>query len=222
MTEKTIQKKTSIISILKRREPPIIVTLVSALFVLGNNYLRGISLLPILDITVENWATLVIGFALIVASVRFYIAQIANVRRSMAAKGKKLEVFYSGWVAASFALITVIGLGLGTPSFLYMWFYNNVYSPLGVAAQGLLAFMIVLALYRFKIKNLESTFVAIACIAGLLGLAPLYTSLWGGFTFISNWIINIEMNAAMLGITLGISIGTIASSIRTLFGMRRM
>jgi hypothetical protein len=87
---------------------------------------------------------------------------------------------------------------------------------------GLIAFYIISAAYRaFSARNAEAGLLIIFGILVMLKNAPVGEAIWTGFPVIGTWIMSIVNTSAYRGIMMGIAIGGISLSLRTLLGQER-
>jgi hypothetical protein len=104
----------------------------------------------------------------------------------------------------------------------FTWQYNWIYA----AAQGtmfsILAFFIASAAYRtFRAKTWEAAFLLVAALLVIFGRTTLAGALHGVFPDIADWVMATPNLAAKRGILLGVSLGSIATALRIIFGIER-
>lgn len=182
---------------------------------------------------VNNWMIIIGGFAMILGLASLIHLHATKIRRTTVGWGYSVIVFL-GMVGTFVAGLLSQGKSLteGTGvSTSFGWVYDNMMVPLGGTVFALLAFFIASAAFRsFRARSLEGTFLLIAAIIVMLGHVPLGEYLWTklfGATFflqigdIMGWVMNIPNMAAKRGIWLGVALGTIATSLKIIFGIER-
>jgi len=166
---------------------------------------------------VLDWIQIVYVFTLIVG--------IGSVIRHHSRKLMKLKPgwFYSIFTLVGLGLMAILGLfgGIeeGTP---YMWIFKHVQAPMQATMMSLLAFFIASAAYRgFRARSKEAVILLAAGFIVMLGRVPVGHSISPLIPTIANWILDVPTTAAMRGITIGIGLGIIATSLRIILGIER-
>jgi len=104
----------------------------------------------------------------------------------------------------------------------YDQFYNYLYSPAGATMFSLLGFFIASAAVRtFRARSFEATLLLAAAIIVMLGRAPLGEMITGYFPQVTEWLMAVPNAAAKRGVLLGVCLGSIAMSLRIIFGVER-
>ncbi|MDH4209978.1 MAG: hypothetical protein OEV79_00805 [candidate division WOR-3 bacterium] len=100
--------------------------------------------------------------------------------------------------------------------------YLNIIVPLGATMFALLAFFMASASYRaFRARSLESSLLLSAAFIIMIGLLPLANSISSHLPAFTQWIMDIPNVAAKRGITFGIALGAIATSLKIILGIER-
>ncbi len=100
--------------------------------------------------------------------------------------------------------------------------YLNIIVPLGATMFALLAFFMASASYRaFRARSLESSLLLSAAFIIMIGLLPLANSISEHLPSFAQWIMDIPNVAAKRGITFGIALGGIATSLKIILGIER-
>jgi hypothetical protein len=102
------------------------------------------------------------------------------------------------------------------------WIFDYVYYPLQSTMAALLAFFIMSAAYRvFRLRNAEAAILLVTSLFMLLAQLPPIQALSPYLPILREWFLTIPVTAGMRGIVLGISLGTIATSLRILLAVNR-
>lgn len=111
------------------------------------------------------------------------------------------------------------GLEEGSPLF---WIFRNALSPFMATMFSLIGFFIASAAFRaFRARSLEATLLLIAALIIMLGQTPLGALIWGKIPDIMVWIFMVPNTAAKRAILFGITMGSIAFSLRIIVGIER-
>jgi len=204
-------------SILKRREAPLILTAFVGFLMLFEYY---VIVKPIGDfaVHVRNWAVILATFALGVGAINLMVVWVRDI------KGRKGRWYLNIWGMIMFLAMLVTGL-LGPviathPSF--TWIYNNVNLALDPTMYSLNAFFIVSAAYRaFRTRSKEAAVLLLAGCLVMLMNAPIGAVIWPGFPVVGTWIMNVPNTAGFRAILIGAAIGLVATGLRTLLGRER-
>jgi len=102
------------------------------------------------------------------------------------------------------------------------WLFLNMTSPFMATMFSLIGFFIASAAFRaFRARSLEATLLLITALIIMLGQTPLGGMIWSGIPDIMVWIFNVPSMAARRAISFGITMGTIAFSLRIILGIER-
>jgi lysylphosphatidylglycerol synthetase-like protein (DUF2156 family) len=212
-------------NVLRRIEIPIAITIVAVLVQVIPYYLdAGTALNATMNGAsdfMQKWMLIVIALATLVGVISVFQVHGKNLQK----RGK--DWYFSVIVLVVMVIMIVAGLPiqeitLGPTNTVYLFFFNNFYTPLSGTMYAIIAFFITSAAFRaFRARNLEATLVLLAGILMVMSNAPLFTASWGGFKTIGDWIMNVPNMATMRAVTIGIALGTIALAVRTLMGIER-
>lgn len=149
-------------------------------------------------------------------------------------KRKRENWQYSYVLIASFIASGVIGLLGGIEGELFFptriagfqfdiqTLYLNIIVPLGSTMFALLAFFMASASYRaFRARSLESSLLLSAAFIIMIGVLPLADNISTHLPSFAQWIMDIPNVAAKRGITFGIALGGIATSLKIILGIER-
>jgi len=117
------------------------------------------------------------------------------------------------------ALALVGGLGPGSP---FHWTFANIQAPLQSTVFALLAFFLTSAAFRgFRARNLASVTLLITALIVILGRIPSVELAIPDSADFINWIREIPSTAGRRAILIGIGLGSVATSLRVIFGLDR-
>ena len=212
----------------KRREGPLIVTLIVALFVIFEYFFGEGGLIPEATVVSGEIQTFVVFILAFVIGVGVLNVMRIHWHRIQRRKPGDYSWIYSSWIFVVIILFIITGVFLGAYSGLrtaepsYVWMFDYVYMSLGGTMYSLLAFFIASGAYRaFRARTAEAALLLIAGTLVMLGNAPIGGVVWSGFIDINTWIQRIPMMAGIRGILIGAGLGAIAMGIRILTGRER-
>lgn len=161
--------------------------------------------------TSRTWVVIISAFMVLLGALNVFRT---HVQRTIS---KRENWLLSGWLIFVFSIMIVIGLLQGTGSPNYKSIYNALYVPLAQSIVGTLGLFLVSAAYRaFKIRSLEGLIFFIGAFLIAIRQASVGPLLWPGFETIGNWVTLWPSIGTMRGVTIGLAIGTVAISLRTL------
>jgi hypothetical protein len=110
-----------------------------------------------------------------------------------------------------------------------MWMFNNIQVPLTATTFSLTGFFICSAAFRaFRAKNYDAIIMMVTAIIVMIGRIPfgeqlsqLFPHYIPGLDKITSWIMDYPNMSARRAISLGISLGGIATSLRIILGIER-
>jgi hypothetical protein len=99
------------------------------------------------------------------------------------------------------------------------YIFEYMMKPMQATMFSLLAFFVASAAFRaFRAKSFEATILLITAFIVMLGRVPIGTSIWPGFSSISEWILSTVNMAGSRAITLGAAVGAAAACIKIILG----
>lgn len=135
---------------------------------------------------------------------------------------RKKEWWRSALLLLALFSTVIIGLGWGVQNPLYMYIFNNLFTPLASSLMALLAFFLAAAAFRaFRIRNAQAAVLVISAAIVILGTLPAGMAVWGGFSKLSRWVLEVPGMAGLRGIGLGATLGAVAIMLRVILGLER-
>ncbi|MFH0889205.1 MAG: hypothetical protein V1871_08365 [Planctomycetota bacterium] len=102
------------------------------------------------------------------------------------------------------------------------WIFKNAITPLSATMFSIIGFFIASAAFRaFRARSWEATLLLLSGVIIILGQTPLGGMIWQGIPDIMTWILAVPNTAAKRAIVFGIALGSIAFSLRIIFGIER-
>ncbi|MEO0254783.1 MAG: hypothetical protein ABIN20_05125 [candidate division WOR-3 bacterium] len=163
-----------------------------------------------------EWFQGVQGMAIIMAVISLTRRHFTNVR-----KGK--NVFYSLVTLISLYGMMILGIffGIGKGS-IFDKIYEFVMVPLNATTFSLLSFYMASAAYRaFRARSVESALLLLSAFVIMIGLTSFGDVLSKNLPYFAQWILDVPNLAAQRGITLGIALGILATSLKIMLGIER-
>jgi hypothetical protein len=100
--------------------------------------------------------------------------------------------------------------------------FQKILVPLQATVFSLLAFFMASAAYRsFRARNLMAGLLLGSAFIVMLGQVPLGAQIWSGLPKLSQWIMAVPNTASKRGIELGVTLGSLATSLKILTGIER-
>ncbi len=168
-----------------------------------------------LENTLSQWSIAIGSFAIFLAITSLIRRYITNIKR-----GK--EVVYNLVALISLFGMALLGLINGTgPDSVFQKIFINVQVPLDATMFSLLGFYVTSAAYRaFRARNVEATLLLLTAILVILGISTIGDSqTW--LRDLQEWIMNVPNLAQKRGITIGVGLGMIATSVKIILGIER-
>ena len=207
--------------ILLRRQLPLLITLITGLTMAAQYYVPHPASETLLT-TVTKWLQIIGGFALILGVSSLFHVHAVKIRRKEAGWGYSF-VLYAG-------MLGTIAVGLwsnGKESIdgvmtAFGWAYSYMMVPLQGTMFAILAFFIASAAYRsFRARSREAAVLLVAAVIVMMGRVPLGEYMLPLSGDISQWILNVLNASVRRAILIGVSLGTVALSLKIIFGVER-
>lgn len=204
-----------------KKEIPIAITFILALFYVVANYVTGVPVLESMKKALDEWYLVVAAWMVLVGSVN--LTQIHGRRVA----SKKEGWFFSAWLILCLYGMMFFGIFVakGTTHVGWTFMYNQLIAPMNATVYSTLVFYIGSAAYRaFRVRSLEASVLLITAMIMMLGRVPLGRMLLGGhpaLTQMADWILSVPNSAGMRGIQIGACLGGIATALRIALGIER-
>lgn len=168
-----------------------------------------------LNITLRSFVPIVSAAAIMLGIL--YLS-ISHIRRILT---RKEEWYYSILYLISLVITTVLGL-ISVREFNFLWIYNNMTAPIGVALYSLTAFYITSAAYRvFRARNWSATVLLLTAFIVLMMLIPVGAVLLPPVVPIGEWLRSFPSSAGFRGMIIGTSLGVMGLGIRIFTGRQK-
>ncbi len=204
-----------------KKEIPVLITFVLAVFYVVANYFTGVKFLADAKNFLNDWYLVVAAWAVLVGTIN--LTQIHGHRIS----GKR-----DGWVFSAWLLICLFGMmffgifvakNTSHPGWTFM--YNQLIAPMNATVYSTIVFYIGSAAYRaFRVRSPEASVLLVTALIMMLGRVPLGRMLLGGHPALSqmaDWILKVPNSAGMRGIQVGACLGGLATALRIALGIER-
>ncbi len=205
-----------------RREIPLAITFITALIMIVSFFIPHAPFGSMQDVSLK-WYSIIAGFTMLLG-----VDSLIHMH-SVKIKRKKEGWVYSLVLILGFALFVISGIIGGIrfgsamdirSSFMYLYTYMIV--PLQSTMFALLSFFIASAAYRaFRARNMDATLLLITAVLVMLGRVPVGYQMWHSFPAVAEWIMAVPQMAAKRGILIGVSLGSLAVSLRIMLGIER-
>ena len=202
---------------------PLTIVLVAGLFGLAIQYTAH----PFASDTkafIAQWARVIGGIAIVLSIYNLTRLHVMKLRRREAGWGSSLFFFLGVGIMV---LATVYNGGewfwnAPVQGAAFDMFYEYLFEAAGATIFSMLGFFIASAAVRtFRARSFEATILLVAAMVVMLARAPLGELITPYFPRVSEWIMVVPNTAAKRGILLGVCFGSIAMSLRLIFGVER-
>lgn len=186
------------------------------------------------------WYRIIIGFAIVLGIYSLFNLHYNKIKKQGPGWGYSIFVFAGFFVTIFLGfineferlLILIVGgpvnvsSPFGTwkesgPGVAYQWVYDNIFTACGATIFSILAFFIASAAYRtFRARSPEAGVLLISAVIVMLGVT-IGSAITPILPDTVQWLMEIPNTAATRGILLGICLGSIATSLRIIFGIER-
>ncbi|MEN3046950.1 MAG: hypothetical protein ABDH49_08270 [Candidatus Hydrothermales bacterium] len=163
-----------------------------------------------------EWFQGVQGMAIVMAVISLTKRHLHNLKR-------KKDTFYSLVTLSSLYGMIILGVFFGIEKgSTFDKIYEYVMVPLNATTFSLLAFYMASASYRaFRARNLESTLLLLSAFILMIGFTSFGDMISDKLPSFAQWILDVPNLAAQRGITLGVALGVLATSLKIMLGIER-
>lgn len=167
------------------------------------------------NVVLRSFVTIVSAAALILGIIILTIAHLRKIMR------QEREWYYS--IIYIVALVATAGLGLmSIRDTNFLWIYNNMTAPIGVALYSLTAFYITSAAYRvFRARNWSSAVLLFCGFILLMMLIPIGAVIFPPVVPIGEWLRSYPSSAGFRGMIVGTSLGIMGLGVRVYTGRQK-
>jgi len=167
------------------------------------------------NVALRSFVTIVSAAALILGIIILTIAHLRKIMR------QEREWYYS--IIYIVALVATAGLGLmSIRDTNFLWIYNNMTAPIGVALYSLTAFYITSAAYRvFRARNWSSVVLLFCGFILLMMLIPIGAVIFPPVVPIGEWLRSYPSSAGFRGMIVGTSLGIMGLGVRVYTGRQK-
>lgn len=202
-----------------KRTVPLLITMLSGLFVLAGFFVREPRVRGAYD-DLQQYVIVVIAFTYVLGVANLLGANVAHLRRRTRDWPYKAVLLLGllGTMAVGFGEgLRYLDDGSG-----FSWIYESLYSPMASSMYALLAFFIASAAFRaFRVRSVEALLLAIAAFILMIGRVPVGGAIHPWIPQAADWLMEIPQNAAKRGILMGAALGVIATGLRVIFGVEK-
>jgi hypothetical protein len=158
-------------------------------------------------------AAFIVGTGAVNLYRRFGRRLMTNIRRSEYSVNTVLDM----WLLFVLTIFIISGLYDAKGS-TYLWLYDTLYFPPRLAHQAI--WFVAPACYRFlRARNIEAFIITLGGFIGLMASSPLWMTLTPWITPVDSWISKYLTSPVYRGFWIGIGLGSIGVSIRTILGI---
>lgn len=202
-----------------KRTVPLLITMVSGLFVLAGFFIREPHVRGLYD-DIQQYVIVVIAFT--------YVLGVANLLGSNLQHLRRRSPDWPYKVVLLLGLLGTMAVGFGEGLHYlddgsgFSWIYETFYSSMAATMYALLAFFIASAAFRaFRVRSVEALLLAIAAFILMIGRVPVGAAIHPWIPMTADWLMEIPQNAAKRGILMGAALGVIATGLRVIFGVEK-
>ena len=172
---------------------------------------------------ISKWMQIISGFALVLGLASLFQVHAVKIKRQVPGWGYSVILYLAMLVTMAVGLFwskgetTVNGVqtGLG-------WIYNYTMVPLQATMFSILAFFIASAAYRaFRARTREAAVLLVAAVIVMMGRVPLGQFLLPWTWDVTQWLLNVVNSAVRRAILIGVSMGSVALSLKIILGYER-
>ncbi|MDP2857976.1 MAG: hypothetical protein Q8P50_08370 [Bacillota bacterium] len=198
-----------------RKDLPVWLGFVGGAVVIFDYFFKN-STVALLSREFLNWRIVLAAFALALG--------VGNLTRihGRAVASRKQYWAYSCLLLATLYGYLALGLVASTTSKAYLFFWDNLYQPLGGTWYSITVFYMASSAWRaFRMRNVEAAVLLGAAMLAMLGAVGIGGAISPSIPVFAKWLADVPQAAALRGITIGAALGMIAVSLRVILGLER-
>ena len=171
---------------------------------------------------VSKWMQIISGFALFLGLASLFHVHAVKVKRQVPGWGYSLALYV--------AMLGTIVVGFWSHGetrtdgvqTAFGWLYDYTMVPLQGTMFSILAFFIASAAYRaFRARSREASVLLVAAVVVMMGRVPLGQFLMPWTWDATQWLLNVLNSAVRRAILIGVSMGSVALSLKIILGIER-
>ncbi len=200
-------------SLVLRRQLPILVLTVAAMLVIVDYFLQipGTSAM-VTDL--QNWGIVLAAFALGFGALNLFLVHTRHISKRTPGQWP-----YSIWLLFMIVVFAFTGVFLKPTSPQYSWMYNSSFFALSATIYSSTGFYIASGCYRsLRARNSEAAVLMIVGLIVLLKNCPAVAVSSPMLVNIEGWLSSVPTTSAMRGIMMGGALGAMSLGIRTMIG----
>ena len=172
---------------------------------------------------ISKWMQIISGFALVLGLASLFQVHAVKIKRQVPGWGYSVILYLAMLVTMAVGLFwskgetTVNGAQTG-----FGWIYSYTMVPLQATMFSILAFFIASAAYRaFRARTREAAVLLVAAVIVMMGRVPLGQFLLPWTWDVTQWLLNVVNSAVRRAILIGVSMGSVALSLKIILGYER-
>ena len=201
-----------------KRTMPLVITFVTGLIVIINSFFKIDFLADFVTNYLSRSITVSLAWAIGLGAMNL---MRQHFRRASSNTPQK---WYSVILIVTFLIFLIAGFVLDRhqQNPLYQQWFMAVQNSLSATMFSVLAFYIATSAFRaFRIRNVDSSLLLGSAIIVMLGAVPIGEVIWVGMPDAADWIMSIVQTSAMRAMGIGLTLGSLAQSMRVLVGIER-
>ncbi|HLG43940.1 MAG TPA: hypothetical protein VI337_02895 [Nitrospirales bacterium] len=172
--------------------------------------------------SVSKWMQIISGFALLLGVASLFHVHAVKIKRQVPGWGYSFVLYLGIFITI---LVGFWGKGevkVDGAQTAFGWLYDYMMVPLQGTMFSILAFFIASAAYRaFRARSREASVLLIAAVVVMMGRVPLGQFLLPWTWDVTQWLLNVMNSAVRRAILIGVSMGSIALSLKIILGIER-
>lgn len=171
---------------------------------------------------VSKWMQIISGFALLLGIASLFHMHAVKIRRQVAGWGYSLVLYV--------AMLGTMVIGFWShgetkvegAQTAFGWLYDYAMVPLQGTMFSVLAFFVASAAYRaFRARSPEASVLLLSAVIVMVGRVPLGQFALPWAWDVTQWLMNVVNSAVRRAILIGVSMGSVALSVKIILGKER-